>query len=115
MGLITGLIKGAVTAVPTAVFVGKAAHAKNKIKRQLDCALHHSNREDYITMKKSTFAVLVTFLAAVAGALAAMLVYIRRREAELDEYEQLLFSDDFSREEEENATDAAQAAEDLED
>ena len=112
MGLVKGLIKSAAAAVPAAVLAGKAVNATNKLKRRVDCALHHNNREDYITMKKSTFAVIVTFLAAVAGALAAMFVYIRRREAELDEYEQLLFSDDFSREEENSE---AQTSDDLED
>lgn len=47
-------------------------------------------------MKKSTFVAIVAFLSAIAGALGAMFLYLRRREAELDEYEQLLFSEDFS-------------------
>lgn len=45
-------------------------------------------------MKKSCLIAVVTALAAVAGALAAVAVYLRRREKELDEYERLLFSDD---------------------
>ena len=36
------------------------------------------------------------FLAAAVGALVAGALYLRRREKELDEYEQLLFSEDFS-------------------
>lgn len=55
-------------------------------------------KEDTITMKKSTFAVVLVFLAAVAGALAAAYMYIQRREKELDEYEQLLFSEEFNQE-----------------
>ncbi len=47
-------------------------------------------------MKKSTFAAILAFLAAAAGALAAAWLYIRRREKELDEYEQLLFSEEFN-------------------
>ena len=50
------------------------------------------------------------------GALPADYMYLRRREAELDEYEQLLFSEDFSHEEpaaEETA--AADEADDAED
>ncbi|OUP05180.1 hypothetical protein B5F36_02500 [Anaerofilum sp. An201] len=49
-------------------------------------------------MKKSTFAAILVFLAAVAGALAAAYMYIQRREKELDEYEQLLFSEEFNQE-----------------
>ena len=45
-------------------------------------------------MKKSCLIAVVTALAAVAGALAAVAVYLRRREKELDEYERLLFGDD---------------------
>lgn len=67
-------------------------------------------KEETITMKKSTFAVILVFLAAVAGALAAAYMYIQRREKELDEYEQLLFSEDLD-EEEAPAEDAAPAAE----
>lgn len=46
-------------------------------------------------MKKSTtFVAVILFLSAVVGALTAAWLYIRRREKELDEYEQLLFSED---------------------
>ena len=47
-------------------------------------------------MKQSTFVALVLMLAAAVGALTAAWLYVRRREKELDEYEQLLFSEDFS-------------------
>ena len=46
-------------------------------------------------MKKSCLIAVIATLAAVAGALAAVAVYLRRREKELDEYERLLFSDDY--------------------
>ena len=45
-------------------------------------------------MKKSCLIVVIATLAAIAGALSAVAVYLRRREKELDEYERLLFSDD---------------------
>lgn len=45
-------------------------------------------------MSKSTVAAILAFLAAVVGALTACALYLRRREKELDEYEQLLFSDE---------------------
>ena len=37
---------------------------------------------------------IVAVLAAVAGALGAVAIYLRRREKELDEYERLLFGED---------------------
>lgn len=59
-------------------------------------------------MKKSTFAAILAFIAAATGALVAAALYIRRREKELDEYEQLLFSEDFNDSiEEENEEDEA--------
>ena len=44
-------------------------------------------------MKKSCLVAVIAVLAAVAGALAAVAVYLRR-EKELDEYERLLFGED---------------------
>lgn len=38
-------------------------------------------------MKKSTFGVALAFIAAAAGVLTAVALYLRRREKELDEYE----------------------------
>lgn len=49
-------------------------------------------------MKHSTFVAILLFLASAVGALTAAWLYIRRREKELDEYEQLLFSEDFDEE-----------------
>ena len=40
-------------------------------------------------MKKSCLIAVIATLAAVAGALAAVAVYLHRREKELDEYERL--------------------------
>ena len=57
-------------------------------------------------MKKSCLIAVIATLAAVAGALAAVAVYLRRREKELDEYERLLFSDDYDDFDEEDDTDA---------
>ena len=45
-------------------------------------------------MKKSCLIAVIATLAAVAGALAAVAVYLRRREKELDDYESLLFGED---------------------
>ncbi|WP_235983205.1 phosphatase [Gemmiger gallinarum] len=53
-------------------------------------------------MKKSTFGAALAFLAAAAGVLTAVALYLRRREQELDEYEKLLFSDEYDDEEAED-------------
>lgn len=45
-------------------------------------------------MSKSTFGAALAFLAAAAGMLTAAAIYLYRREKELDEYEELLFSDE---------------------
>ena len=68
-------------------------------------------------MKKSCLIAVIATLAAVAGALAAVAVYLRRREKELDEYEQLLFSEDFKDEddydEDEEAAEPQEEAEEV--
>ena len=79
----------------------KAARQYHKLKRQAQTQFH-IKKEDEIIMKKSTFAAILAFIAAAAGALMAAWLYIRRREKELDEYEQLLFSEDFNDEIEED-------------
>lgn len=54
-------------------------------------------------MKKSTFGVALAFIAAAAGVLTAVALYLRRREKELDEYERLLYSDnDFDEDEDDD-------------
>ncbi|EFQ06497.1 hypothetical protein HMPREF9436_02017 [Faecalibacterium cf. prausnitzii KLE1255] len=64
-------------------------------------------------MKKSCLVAVITVLAAVAGALAAVAVYLHRREKELDEYERLLFGeDDAATVEPEAAAEEAAPAED---
>ncbi len=45
-------------------------------------------------MSKSSFGAALAFLAAASGVLTAAAIYLYRREKELDEYEELLFSDD---------------------
>lgn len=45
-------------------------------------------------MKKSCLVAVIAVLATVAGALAAVALYLNRREKELDEYERLLFGED---------------------
>lgn len=47
-------------------------------------------------MKKSTFGAALAFFFAAAGALTAAALYLYRREKELDEYERLLFSDEYA-------------------
>ena len=62
-----------------------------------DQAFHNKKKSgEVIEMKKSTVIALLVALAAVAGVLGALYFYVLRREKELDEYEQLLFSEDFN-------------------
>lgn len=97
MGLLAlkALISAA-KAAPIVIGAGKMIHTGREVKRNFHEAFHP--RKDVIVMKKSTFAALIVVFAAIAGALTAAYFYLRRREAELDEYEQLLFSEDFSHE-----------------
>lgn len=57
-------------------------------------------------MKKTTFGAVLAFLFAAAGALTAAALYLYHREKELDEYERLLFSDDYDDFEDEDDTNA---------
>ena len=55
-------------------------------------------------MKKSTFGAVLAFLFAAVGALTAAALYLYHREKELDEYERLLFSDDYDDFDDEDTT-----------
>lgn len=57
-------------------------------------------------MKKTTFGAVLAFLFSAAGALTAAALYLYHREKELDEYERLLFSDDYDDFDDEDDTDA---------
>ena len=59
-------------------------------------------------MKKSCLIAVIATLAAVAGALAAVAVYLRRREK--DEYERLLFGEDTAAPAEEEPAEAEDEA-----
>lgn len=103
MAMFTGLLglraaRKLLALAPAVVSVGAVSRKKHKLEKKIDAALHPQRRKDVVTMKKSTFTALLVFLSAIAGALGAAYLYLRRREAELDEYEQLLFSEDFSHE-----------------
>ena len=81
---------------------------KNKLKHRFD-----RKKECAEPMKKSCLIAVVAVLAAVAGALGAVAIYLRRREKELDEYERLLFGeDDAATVEPEAAAEEAAPAED---
>ena len=93
--LASKLTRLALGAAQTALAAGEAYRTGKKIEKRVREALR-PQKEDVITMKKSTFAAILVFFAAIAGALGAAFFYLRRREEELDEYEQLLFSEDYS-------------------
>ena len=56
-------------------------------------ARRRKTKQEDLVMKKSTLIAIIAGLSAIAGALGAMFLYLRRREAELDEYEHLLSSE----------------------
>lgn len=98
--------------------IGHVAEAKYYQTRAKQYKKHYANHKDCkgeVTMRKSTFVALLVFLAAVAGALGAAYMYLKQREEELDEYERLLFSEDFSEDMElAQEAEAAEFAEDAE-
>lgn len=67
----------------------RVTRLKNEVKRRF-----HRKKECAESMKKTYLIAVIAALAAVAGALAAAALYLRRREKELDEYERLLFGED---------------------
>ena len=78
-------------------FLWKAADVLLRVSRWKNKLKHHRfdrKKECTEPMKKSCLIAVITALAAVAGALAAVAVYLHRREKELDEYERLLFGED---------------------
>lgn len=86
-------VRGLVAASKLAADAGRFRSMQKKAQKRRSAL--RPNKEE-ITMKKSTFAAILAFIAAATGALVAAALYIRRREKELDEYEQLLFSEDFN-------------------
>lgn len=76
------------------VVVGSAVRGLKKRAENLSVPASKKKKGE-ITVKKSTLVALIVALATVAGVLGALYFYVLRREKELDEYEQLLFSEDF--------------------
>ena len=72
---------------------GAAAVFGTQLKNELKKA--GTKKKGEFTMKKSTVVALLVFLSAVAGALVAGYCYLLKREKELDEYEQMLFSEEY--------------------
>lgn len=88
---------GAVTGVRLVTAGARAERRLQSFKYKLSRRLYPARvKENEIVMKKSTFGAMVVGLAAATGALAAGAIYLYRREKELDEYEKLLFSDEFN-------------------
>lgn len=46
-------------------------------------------------MKKSCIFGLIAFLAAVAGVVVAVMMYLKKKEKNLAEYEEMLYSEDY--------------------
>ena len=92
-----GLTKAALAgAASAAVLAGNiAGTVRGRAQDITAAATGNRTREGEIIMKKSTVVALFVALAAVVGVLAALYLYVLRREKELDEYEQLLFGEDY--------------------
>ena len=93
------IVRFAVRTVAFVKLLGNASHLIKNVRHAFPAGRGPvKQHQEEITMKKSTLVAIIACLSAIAGALGAMFLYLRRREAELDEYEQLLFSEDFSEE-----------------
>ena len=71
---------------------------KNGIRAELKPDVTENNTEEAkenTSMKKSTFWALIAFLAAVCAAIAGVAYYLKKREAELEEYDDMLFNEDY--------------------
>ena len=95
--------------IQTSIHIFSALTGMLKIALYLVCRYNDlkkrlmRKKESAQPMKKSCLIAVVAALAAVAGALVAVAVYLRRREKELDEYESLLYSDsDFDEDDDED-------------
>ncbi len=56
-------------------------------------------------MKKSTMVTIIALLAAAVGALVTVAIFLDRRAKNLEEYEELLFSEEFNDEFDDEAID----------
>lgn len=90
----TALLTGAVKAGKGAYTAYQVVHAPKRIQKEVQRKLHPKKKEE-ITMRKSGFVAVIVFLAAAVGALLAAYMYLQRREKELDEYEKLLFGEEY--------------------
>ena len=90
LNVIAKAASGAVTGVRLVTAGARAERRLQSLKYKLSRRLYPARvKENEIVMKKSTFGAMVVGLAAGA-------IYLYRREKELDEYEKLLFSDEFN-------------------
>ena len=76
---------------------GSARFIPQKNSTVTDTANITTNKTDKenTSMKKSTFWSLIAFLVAVAAAVAGVVYYLKKREAELEEYDDMLFNEDY--------------------
>ena len=55
----------------------------------------NNNVKENTSMKKSTIFALIAFFAAAAGAMIAVTAYLKKKEQNLKEYEEMLFNEDY--------------------
>ena len=88
---------GAVTGVRLVTAGARAERRLQSFKYKLSRRLYPARAQaTALVLQKSTLGAMVVGRAAAPGALAAGAIYLYRREKELDEYEKLLFSDEFN-------------------
>ena len=79
------------------VFRSGAEKLKGTTKKQEPSALTVENKNEKVkentSMKKSTFWALVAFAATACAAVAGIAYYLKKREKELEEYDDMLFND----------------------
>lgn len=83
--LASKLTRLALGAAQTALAAGEAYRTGKKIEKRVREALR-PQKEDVITMKKSTFAAILVFFAAIAGALTAAHIHPARPRGGADTY-----------------------------
>ena len=79
----------------TSFISSKLAVKENRKPVPADPLNENKNDKENFTMKKTCILGVVAFLAAVAGALVAVALYLKKKEQNLAEYEEMLYSEDY--------------------
>ena len=78
------------------IYRSKAASGNTaSVKDEELKTVENNNVKENTSMKKSTIFALLAFLAAAVGALIAVTAYLKKKEENLREYEEMLFNEDY--------------------